>query len=224
MVYSTYVQQRILYFHFQGLRPYAITEALRREEIATTRQGVRNLVKKYLLSGSIVRRPGSGSGSGRRTKITMDIKRIVDSQMQLHDETTAIQLHHILRERGFNISKRTTLRCRASLGWTFRGTAYCQMIRENNKVKRLLWAQENMKMEFDNVIWTDETSIQLETHRRFCCRKLGQAAKPKPRYYYHSYCCNNNNYYYFLYRPKHPVKVHVWAGIKQERSHANLYI
>ena len=79
----------------------------------------------------------------------MDIKRIVDSQMQLHDETTAI---HILRERGFNISKRTTLRCRSSLGWTFRGTAYCQMIRENNKVKRLLWAQENMKMEFDNVI------------------------------------------------------------------------
>ena len=145
------------------------------------------------MTGSISRRPGSG----RPSKITMDIKRIVDSQMQLDDETTAIQLYHILRERGFNISKRTILRCRSSLGWTFRGSAYCQMIRDNNKEKRLLWAQENMKLEFDNVIWTDESSIQLETHRRFCCRKLGQAAKPKPRYYYYSYCCNNY-YFYFL--------------------------
>ena len=34
----------------------------------------------------------------------------------------------------------------------------------------------------------------METHRRFCCRKIGQ----KPRYKPH---------------PKHPVKVHVWAGI-----------
>ena len=90
------------------------------------------------------------------------------------------------------------------------------MIRENNKENRLLWAQENMMMEFDNVIWTDETSIQLETHTRFCCRKLGQAAKPKPRYYYHSYCCNNNNYFFLYYRPKHPVKVHVWAGISKK--------
>ena len=87
MVYSTYIQQRILYFHFQGLRPYAITEALRHEEIATTKQGVRNLVKKYLLSGSILQRPGSG----RPTKITMNIKRIVDSQMQLDDETTCFK-------------------------------------------------------------------------------------------------------------------------------------
>lgn len=119
--------------------------------------------------------------------------------MQLDDETTAIQLYHILRQHGFNITKRTVLRCRSSLGWTFRGSAYCQMIREANKEKRLLWCQENKSLEFDDVIWTDESSIQLETHRRFCCRKQGQVAKPKPR-------------------AKHPVKVHVhvWAGISKK--------
>ena len=50
-------------------------------------------------------------------------------------------------------------------------------------------------MEWANdVIWSDETTVQLETHKRYCCRKKGQKPKPKPR-------------------PKHPLKLHVWGGI-----------
>lgn len=49
---------------------------------------------------------------------------------------------------------------------------------------------------FDNVIWTDESSIQLESHRRHSYRK-GEPAVLKPR-------------------PKTPVKVHVWAGISKK--------
>ena len=69
----------------------------------------------------------------------------------------------------------TVFRCRTSLGWTFRGSAYCQMIRETNKVKRLEWALRNKDDEFDDVIWSDECTIQLENHQRFCCRKVGHA-------------------------------------------------
>ena len=57
--------------------------------------------------------------------------------MQQDDETTAYQLRRMLVEKGVQISLRTVLRCRTTLGWTFRGSAYCQMIREENKVKRL---------------------------------------------------------------------------------------
>ena len=101
--------------------------------------------------------------------------------MTRDDETTATQLHRMLVDNGVDISLSTILRCRTSLGWTFRGSAYCQLIRENNKVKRLEWAQWNKDDNFDDVIWTDECSIQLENHRRFCCRKEGQPPKPKPR-------------------------------------------
>uniref|UniRef100_A0A1X7SXC3 Tc1-like transposase DDE domain-containing protein n=1 Tax=Amphimedon queenslandica TaxID=400682 RepID=A0A1X7SXC3_AMPQE len=72
------------------------------------------------------------------------------------------------------------------------------MIRQANKEKRHCWAQDHLddavNNGFENVLWTDESSIMLESHRRFCCRKRGTAPKPKPR-------------------AKHPVKVHVWAGI-----------
>ena len=84
--------------------------------------------------------------------------------MQHDDETTAMQLHRLLTDHGYSISLRTILRCRTSLGWTFRGSAYCQMIRDVNKEKRLAWAREHLGDLFDDVIFTDETSIQMETH------------------------------------------------------------
>ena len=56
-------------------------------------------------------------------------------------------------------------------------SAYCQVIREANKVKRLEWAIENktaaLNDGFKDVMWTDKCSIQVETLRRFCCRKRG---------------------------------------------------
>ena len=69
--------------------------------------------------------------------ITTEIKAVVEEEMQRDDETTAIQLHKLLVSRGYKISIQTVLRCRSSLGWTFRGSAYCQLIRDVNKQKRL---------------------------------------------------------------------------------------
>lgn len=104
--------------------------------------------------------------------------------MSEDDETTAYQLHKILKDQGFIISITTVLRCRDSLGWTFKGSAYCQLIRVVNKQKRLEWAKKYLNEAedgFEDVIWSDESSIQLETHKRFCYRKRGCAPKSKPR-------------------------------------------
>ena len=68
------------------------------------------------------------------------------------------------------------------------------MIRDVNKEKRLKFAEENKDMTFQDTIYTDETTVQIETHRHTCCYKRGCKPRYKPR-------------------PKHPVKVHVWAGI-----------
>ena len=45
---------------------------------------------------------------------------------------------------GYKISLCTVLRCRRSLGWTFRGSAYCQLVRNVNKQKRREWAKANL--------------------------------------------------------------------------------
>ena len=111
--------------------------------------------------------------------------------MMQDDETIAKELVTSLRGSGVSVLMSTALKGRRLLGC---GTAYCQLVRAQNREKRLLWAQEYLGGNFDDVIWTDEISVQMETHRRFCCHKNGQEPRYKP--------C-----------PKHPVKVYVWAVI-----------
>ena len=153
-----------------------------------SRWGVAKFLKRFREDGTILRHVGSGRPSKvtaeiRPSKVTAEIKAIVEEQMRLDDETTAFQLHRLLTEKGYNLTRRTVLRCRTELGWTFRGSSYCQLIREANKEKRLDWAQRNRNDTFEDVVWSDESTIQLETHRQFCCRKKGELPRNKPRYY-----------------------------------------
>ena len=52
------------------------------------------------------------------------------------------------------------------------------------------------KESFNNVIFSDESAVQLDHHGGLCFRKVGYLRKLKPK-------------------PKHPPKVHVWAGISR---------
>lgn len=185
---------RIVSMYQKGYRVSLIAECLVMEdEIVVSKQGIRQFIKRYQIHGTINRKPGSGC----TIKLSPMVQQIIEAAMQEDDETTATQLQAKLADRGIYVSLATILRNRRILGWIYRGSAYCQLIRTVNKQKRLEWARENQTDTFDDVIWSDETSVQLDTHRRFCCRKEGMKPRPKPR-------------------PKHPVKVHVWAGISKK--------
>ena len=96
------------------------------------------------------------------------------------------------------MSLRTVARTRKQLGWMITSPKYCQLIRDANKGKRLEWCQKMIAEQelFEDVIFSDESTIQLETHRKRCYRRKNQPRKLKPR-------------------PKHPPKIHVWAGISK---------
>lgn len=66
---------------------------------------------------------------GRPLEITDYVCGIVEQQMQADVETTAMQLHEYLKCFGI---LHTVLRRRQQLGWTFRGSAYCQLIRRKS--------------------------------------------------------------------------------------------
>ena len=80
--------------------------------------------------------------------------------MEDDDETTVSQLHTHLASRGCSLSLSTIQRSCTKMGWTFRGSAYCQLTRDVSKEKRLIWAQENLTAAledgFTDVLWTDE--------------------------------------------------------------------
>lgn len=174
MPYSKYQKQRILYWYNQGCIASGIRTKLLEEGYNCSTVGIHQFIKRFLKTGTI----GRKEGSGRPSKVRGEVERLVEAQMQYDDETSEAQLQTVLRAQGHNLSLSTILRCRTNLGWSSRGTAYCQLIREQNKVIRLTWAKENLGKDFNNIIWKDETSVQLESHRRFFCRKKSQ----KPRY------------------------------------------
>ena len=179
MVYSSYKRQRILHHYCGGHHAPTIAKLPREEGLKVTRVGIAKFLMKFQETGSIGRR----LGSGRPSKITAEMKETVEKQMRLDDETTTYQLHQLLTSKGYSISLRTILRCRTALGWTFRGSAYCQLIQHPNKLKRLEWANNNPYSDeaFKNVIFTDECTLQLETQCQFCCRKRKEPPKLKPR-------------------------------------------
>ena len=180
MPYNDYLKQRAYVLYSKGLTPRGIVDALEGEGLRASRRGIAKLINRVTDTGSLERQPGSG----RPSKITPKILQIVEEQMRRDDETTVVQLLKILRDKGHPLSESTILRSRLSLGWTFRGSAYCQMIRDANKTKRLEFPRQYVQEAdtgFLNVIYTDETSIQLESHRRFACRKRGEQSRHKPK-------------------------------------------
>ena len=177
---STYAKVRILILYSNGYRAPKIEKLLKEEGIRISRVSIWKFISRYKVTGCVARK----EGSGRLKKISPETMTLVEEQMSADDETTALQLHKMLNERGVAVSKWTILRCRRSLGWTFRGSAYCQLIREANKQARLEWAKQYIdecEDGFLDVIWSDETTVQLETHKRFCCQKKGCRPKNKPR-------------------------------------------
>ena len=161
MVYSDYVKQRILFYYRSKKNSLQIVRCLVEEGHTVSKAGVLKFLRRYRQTGTITRAPGSGQAS----KLTDKIWETIDDQMKKKDETTGLELQKLLKKEieGFNASVSSILRWRNDLGWTAKGTKYCQMIREVNKEKRLKWAKDRTDQDttFDNVIFTARVQATL---------------------------------------------------------------
>ena len=129
----------------------------------------------------------------------MEAKSFIEDQMRKNDEATSGQIQKKLAKCGIMVHPSTVRRSRNKQGWTLQRTAYCHLIRDAKKVKRLECALQVMESgdTLHNVIFSDERSVSIEQYRRTCYRNVGEPTKRKP---------------------KHPLKVHVWAGISRHRA------
>ena len=85
MVYSTYTRQRILHHYLEGHKAAPIARLLREDGVMASRVGISKFLAKFKEKGSIGRR----IGSGRPSKITAEMKKVVKDEMCGDDETTA---------------------------------------------------------------------------------------------------------------------------------------
>ena len=189
--YSNYVRTRIELLHNQGLHPAGILKTLKGEGLVVSLSGISRMIKKLRLTGSVANLPRSG----RPRKLSAEARAFIDQQMRKDDEMTSAKIQKKLAKRGISVSSSTIRRSRKQQGWTLQRTAYCQLIRDANKVKRLEFAQRILESgdTFHNVIFSDECSISLQSYRRTCFRMVDEPTKRKPK-------------------PKHPLSRTLYDG------------
>jgi len=153
------------------------------------------LLKKYQQTKSI----GDRKRAQRRRQLSNEHFQFIDEAMEADRELTFRQLHSMVVKEYPDLSISVSIIKRAcqALGWNSKRTRYCAMIIEINKGKRMTWCIDRVAegdLELSDVIWTDESSIQLESHRKTVYQKRGQPIR-------------------LAGRPKHPPKIQVWRGI-----------
>ena len=89
MVYSFYKKQRILYLNWKGFRPPTIQKILEKEVLTSTKIGIYKLLERFKNTGCITRRPGSG----RPSKVTEEIKQIVEEQMSFSKLSHSVSVY-----------------------------------------------------------------------------------------------------------------------------------
>ena len=166
---------------------------------ALYRQTITRTIESYLSTGNVIDRERSGRPRllGREHYIA------IDNAMDENSEITTPRLKELLVEKfpGLSASERTIARARSELGWVHQNARYCQMVRDANKGVQLEWAKRMIEEEeqFDNVVFTDESTFQVEYHARRAYRRVGEPRILRPK-------------------PKHPAKIHVWGGISKKGS------
>lgn len=186
---------RVVLLRSRGYSVADIRRRLSEEKIVVSAASIYKLLKKAKELGSVVDRNRRHTP---RILCTEQLK-FMDEALASDDELTARRLREMLEQKwpDLKVSLTTIKRARKyDLGWIRTRPKYCQLVRTANREKRLTWCKESLarKDTFQNVLWTDECSVQLDHHGRLCFRKIRHQRRLKPK-------------------PKHPPKVHIWAGI-----------
>ena len=93
--------------------------------------------------------------------------------MTVNNELSITKLYVLFQDRfpAVKVSHSTVKRARRELGWVCKKTRYCALISDKNQEARQV---EDEDLEFKDVLFTDECSIQLDSNRLVTFRKLGQ--------------------------------------------------
>jgi len=192
--YSLYLRERIIRLSKSNTIQEIIEKLRKDDQVTVNESGVRRLIRRYSYRHNIQDAPRTG----RPIEISSEIKNFVEVCMMENNEFTACQIVNKI-SLSFNVSvtPRSINRIRNELGWRPAHPKYCQIVRDANKLKRLDFCTKILLNPdlLKKIIFTDESCIQLERHKRVLWKK------------------QDDKLMVLRSKAKYPVKVHVWAGI-----------
>ena len=195
---SIQTRNEVIRLHSKALTVVQIQKELARRDITVSRLSIYKLLRKWQSTQTVADLPRCTPSYGEN--VTLELLDFIDKEMHDNDELTAPTLMEKVNDKfevNFSLSKIKLIR--KKLGWRADTTGYCQLITKRNIPKRLKYAIERIaaKDEFDDAMFSDECTIQMESNGKLTFRRWWEPKKFKPK-------------------PKHPFKLHVWAAISRK--------
>ena len=196
---TIYVKQRIVFLHKRGVNKNQIVSTLSFEDnIKVSRKTVYRVIKNFKETGAV----SSRKSVVRRVKALKENHiDFIDNIVRVNSEITFPEICAQLKSVfGLSVSTNTVRQACVDLNIGSKKTRYAQTVRHVNKTKRYDYAINCVKSgeTFDDVIFTDESTIKIETTSR---RRL--------------YKLSDRRSHTLKGKPKHPFGLHVWAGISR---------
>lgn len=189
------IKLEIINLEKSGLRQATIVKVLSEKGNVVSRQQVAYWVNQHRF-GYFDPSVSSESKQKKFRCVSVRDIEIVKKSLTLNAQQSSNDIHKELVKDGAEFCRNTTKQIIRAAGFTSAKPRYAQLVREPNKLKRVDFCRklidENDTQ--DDIIFTDESSIQLH-HNKQTTYRLTDAPNPS------------------LPKPKHPLKVHVWGGI-----------
>ena len=131
-------------------------------------------------------------------KLTENDIAVIKASFKNDPYSSSADIKRILKSHGTVLSSTSVKRAIAEAGYVNAGPRYCQLIRKVNMEKRVQFCTKLVEENetFDNVIFTDECSVQFHNNKTTSYRQKGMLTPHEGK-------------------PKHPLKIHVWGGISR---------
>ena len=102
-------------------------------------------------------------------KFTANTKKVIEEQLQNDDEMTGVELQKLLAKGDACMAVPTAWG--GELTWNGHPKEWATVRWLGKEIKRLKRMRENKDLPFEDVIYTDEITLQIETHWQTCCYK-----------------------------------------------------
>ena len=188
---------KINHLYQNGWKVFAIQNELKKYGVFVTWAAVKNVITQHEIGNLRVVQKTAKKHLVFKTLTNNDLK-IIQDNLEKDFTTSARELKRKLERQGRELSLNTVRRAVRATGYCASQPRYCQMIREPNNQKRAEFCSNliNADERFDDVIFSDECSIQLHHKKSVSYRKENSCAPMK---------C----------QPKHPLKIHLWGAISK---------
>ncbi|CAF2995742.1 unnamed protein product [Rotaria sp. Silwood2] len=148
---------------------------------------VRNWLEKYETTGDV--EVVQKSGRKRSTTEKQDV--IIQSMVDQHPTESVGQIAFRLSKKGIKISETTLRRRFKEAGVQSMKPTSKSLLTNDHIKKRLEWATQHQDVDWNQIVFTDESSFHMKQVIRRVWKKRGEK--------------------YYVLTVKHPVKIHVWG-------------